>query len=103
MRTISDVLPVIRHHHEQWDGNGYPDRLEGEAIPLLARVLQVVDIYDALRSRRSYKPSLPFEKAVRILEEETAEGKRDPRVVEAFLQIASESNEIEEGYEDEPA
>lgn len=103
MRTIRDVMPVVRHHHENWDGSGYPDGLKGEEIPLLARILQAVDIYDALRSRRSYKPPMPFEEAVRTLRQETAEGKRDPRVVEAFLEIASESNEIEEGYEDEPA
>jgi putative two-component system response regulator len=103
MRTAGDVLPLIRHHHENWDGSGYPDGLRGEEIPLLARILQVVDIYDALRSRRSYKPPMPYEEAVRTLRQETEEGKRDPRVVDAFLEIASESNEIEEGYRNEPA
>jgi putative two-component system response regulator len=52
------VLPIIRHHHEHCDGSGYPDSLQGEEIPLLARVLQVVDVYDALRAARPYKAAI---------------------------------------------
>lgn len=51
------VLEIVRHHHERWDGQGYPDRLRGTEIPLLARIFAVVDVYDALTSKRSYKPS----------------------------------------------
>ena len=57
MKTLAPVLPIIRSHHERWDGSGYPDGLSGEEIPLLARILQVADIYDALTTARSYKPA----------------------------------------------
>ena len=63
LRSLRRVLPIIRHHHEHWDGSGYPDHLSGEQIPLLARVLQVVDVYDALRTARPYKPAKSHEEA----------------------------------------
>ncbi len=85
--SLAPVLPAIRHHHEKWDGTGYPDGLRGEQIPLLARVLQVADIYDALIHPRPYKPAFSAEKAVRILKEETECGWRDPRVVATFLEL----------------
>ncbi len=55
MKSLRNVLPIIRHHHEKWDGSGYPDRLRGDEIPLLARIVQLADIYDALTAERSYK------------------------------------------------
>ena len=55
MRSLRPVLPIIRHHHERWDGSGYPDGLRGEEIPLLARILQLADVYDAITNRRAYK------------------------------------------------
>jgi putative two-component system response regulator len=57
MKSLAPVLPIIRNHHERWDGSGYPDGLQGEGIPLLARILQVADIYDALITERPYKPA----------------------------------------------
>ena len=57
MKSLKPVLPIIRSHHERWDGSGYPDGLAGEEIPLLARILQVADIYDALTTARPYKPA----------------------------------------------
>jgi putative two-component system response regulator len=84
VRSLAPVLPVIRHHHERWDGSGYPDGLRGEQIPLLARVLQVADIYDALTNSRPYKPALPPLDALRVIEEEAARGWRDPEVVRHF-------------------
>ena len=90
MRNLKRVLPVIRSHHERWDGSGYPDGLRGTEIPLLARVLQVVDIFDALTTERSYKPALSAEKALRVLEEEAARGWRDPRIVDVFVRAVRE-------------
>lgn len=84
MRSLSPVLPIIRSHHERWDGSGYPDGLAGENIPLLARILQVADIYDALTTQRPYKPALSPEQALALMEEEVRQGWRDPELVPLF-------------------
>ena len=84
LRTMKDVVPIIRHHHERWDGSGYPDGLEGEAIPLLARIFQIIDIYDALISERPYKKAFSPQKAIAILQEEAEKGWRDPELVSKF-------------------
>ncbi len=87
MRSMAPVLPIIRNHHERWDGSGYPDGLRGEQIPLLARILQVADIYDALTTARPYKEACAPEQAVLILEEESARGWRDPDLVRLFREV----------------
>jgi putative two-component system response regulator len=87
MHTLDDVRPLIRHHHERWDGSGYPDGLRGEAIPLGARIMAVVDVYDALRTARPYKAPLSQAKTLDILKAETDAGAWDPRVVTAFLGV----------------
>jgi putative two-component system response regulator len=84
MQSLSHVLPIIRSHHERWDGSGYPDGLAGENIPLLARILQVADIYDALITERSYKQALTPEEALAVMEEEARRGWRDPELVPLF-------------------
>jgi putative two-component system response regulator len=84
MKSLKNVLPIVRHHHERWDGSGYPDRLRGEDIPLLARVLQIADIFDGLTTERPYKPAYTPEYALQIIQGETNAGWRDPLVVEAF-------------------
>jgi putative two-component system response regulator len=89
LKSLRLVLPIIRHHHERWDGSGYPDGLAGDAIPLTARILQCVDIYDALRTARPYKPALSEEKTFSILREETARGWWDPNTVETFIALMS--------------
>lgn len=89
MRVMRQVLPIIRHHHERWDGSGYPDGLAGEKIPLHARILQVADIYDALRHPRPYKPEMPREEAFRILRDEGARGWREGKMIEAFIEMKS--------------
>ncbi len=87
LASLAPVLPLIRHHHERWDGSGYPDGLAGEEIPLGARLLQVADIYDALTTQRSYKPAYSPRFALRIIREETARGWHDPNVVDLFLRL----------------
>ncbi|HXB74031.1 MAG TPA: HD domain-containing phosphohydrolase [Candidatus Acidoferrales bacterium] len=87
MKLLTPVLPIIRHHHERWDGGGYPDGLRMDQIPLLARLVQIADIYDALTSPRSYKPAFSPDKALRIIAEETSLGWRDPEIVDLFQQV----------------
>lgn len=81
----SGVLPIIRHHHEKWDGTGYPDGLSGNEIPYLAQIFQVIDIYDALTSDRPHKKAYSPAEALRILKEETQQGWRNPKLVEQFI------------------
>lgn len=87
MKSLAPVLPIIRSHHEKWDGSGYPDGLAGENIPLLARIMQIVDIFDALITKRTYKPAYSIEKATAVLEEEVAKGWRDPELVSLFISL----------------
>ena len=83
---LDDVVPMIRHHHERWDGAGYPDGLSGEAIPLGARVIGVAETYDHLAFGSSYKEPIGSDLAIQVLVDEA--GKQfDPDVVSAFLQI----------------
>jgi putative two-component system response regulator len=84
LRSLASVLPIIRSHHERWDGSGYPDGLAGRDIPLLAQVMQMADIYDALTTARPYKRAFTSEEAVRIMWEETAKGWRDPELMKVF-------------------
>ncbi|MCM3639316.1 HD-GYP domain-containing protein [Sporosarcina luteola] len=91
-KAIEDVegiganLAVVYHHHERWDGKGYPDGLAGQEIPLVARITAVADAFDAMTSTRSYRPALPFEEAYkRIIEGKGAQF--DPELVEVFKQV----------------
>ncbi|UBF28334.1 two-component system response regulator [Kovacikia minuta CCNUW1] len=87
LRTMRGVVPIIRHHHERWDGSGYPDGLVGDQIPYLAQVFQIIDIYDALTSERPYKKAFSSEEALKIFDEETAKGWRNPKLVEQFKEF----------------
>jgi putative two-component system response regulator len=87
LKSMRSTVPIIRSHHERWDGSGYPDGLRGNDIPLLARAFQIVDIYDALTYARPYKPALPQADAIRIMQEETRKGWRDPDIAETFFEI----------------
>ena len=79
-----NLLAIIRHHHEKYDGSGYPDHLQGEQIPYLAQIFQIVDIYHTLISKRTYKPAYSHETSLKILEEETKKGWRNPDIFQKF-------------------
>jgi putative two-component system response regulator len=91
MKTLAPVLPIIRSHHERWDGSGYPDGLRGEEIPLLARILQVADIYDALTTARPYKPAFSQPHALEIMLEEARRGWRDPELIPLFVEVTQKA------------
>jgi putative two-component system response regulator len=87
LKSFARVLPIIRHHHEKLDGSGYPDGLRGDQIPLTARVLQIVDIYDALRTERPYKSALSIEDALDTMQREVGGGWWDPELFAEFVQM----------------
>lgn len=87
LRSLRETLPLIRWHHERMDGQGYPDGLTGDAIPLLVRVLSVADVYDALASDRPYRPSLSHEQCLRLLCESALGGGLDPDLVAIFATV----------------
>jgi putative two-component system response regulator len=88
LKSFRLVLPIIRHHHEKYNGTGYPDGLAGDAIPLAARVLQIVDVFDALTTERPYKKAFSATEALQTMKEEVAKGWWDPQVFEKFEQVA---------------
>src|SRR5712672_815208 len=87
LKSLRRILPVIRHHHERIDGSGYPDGLRGEQIPLMARILQIADIYDALITDRPYRDALSSEQALETLNREAGYGWLDDSLVVKFSQI----------------
>lgn len=90
---------IAINHHERWDGTGYPNRLKGEQIPLAARIVSVADVYDALRSKRVYKPAFSHEKSTGIILE--GRGTQfDPDIVDAFIKVEAQVREISEKYVD---
>ncbi|MBE9049998.1 two-component system response regulator [Nostocales cyanobacterium LEGE 11386] len=84
LRSVQGVIPIIRHHHERWDGSGYPDGLKGDEIPYLAQVFQIIDIYDALTSERPYKKEFTLEAALSVMQQESDSGWRNPKLVQQF-------------------
>jgi putative two-component system response regulator len=85
LKSLRLVLPIIRHHHEHSDGSGYPDALNGSDIPVLPRILQVVDVYDALRTARPYKAPLSHEQAAQTMREEARRGLWDAEMVAEYF------------------
>jgi putative two-component system response regulator len=88
LKSFKLVLPIIRHHHEKLDGSGYPDGLRGDAIPITARVLQIVDVFDALTTERPYKFSMSIPEALEVMREEVRRGWWDPEVFAVFERFA---------------
>lgn len=93
LKSMRMTVPIIRHHHEKWDGSGYPDGLSGHDIPLLARIFQIVDIYDALTHARPYKQAMAREQVMAVMADEAARGWRDPELTAAFLDIVRDRPE----------
>jgi putative two-component system response regulator len=88
LRSLKRVRPIVRYHHERLDGSGYPEGLRGDAIPFLAQIMSVVDVFDALTTVRPYKAALSLEHAFEELEGEAARGWRNPAIVKAVLGLA---------------
>jgi putative two-component system response regulator len=91
LRSLASVRPIVRHHHERWDGTGYPDGLHGDEIPLLAQIIAIVDEYDAITTTRPYREALSQEFAFEELSREGAIGIHSAELVQAFL-IAAKSS-----------
>jgi putative two-component system response regulator len=87
LESVADTIPLVRWHHERIDGTGYPDRLTGDQIPFLVRVLSVADVYDALNSDRPYRAAIPPDLCLGILRKDAVGGGLDPELVEEFCAI----------------
>jgi putative two-component system response regulator len=99
LRSMRGVIPIIRHHHERWDGSGYPDKLKGDDIPYLAQVFQLIDIYDALTSERPYKRAFTSDEALSVMQEETDSGWRNPKLMQQFAEFIRSCQEKGESGE----
>ena len=94
---LREAKNLSEYHHEKWNGKGYPHGLSGEDIPLSARIMAVADVFDALVSRRSYKPPFKFEDAMDIIRKD-AGSHFDPLVAEAFLGAEDEVRKVAEEF-----
>ncbi len=93
LKQLADVLPVVLHHHEQWDGRGYPGKLKGEDTPLLARIAAVADAFDAMTSDRPYRKGMPRDKVEEIFRKGAGQ-QWDPAVIEAYFRCNEDIAEI---------
>lgn len=87
LHSLSAILPAIRHHHERWDGSGFPDGLKGEEIPLMARILFIIDSFDAMVSERPYRGGASVKDVLRRMEIERHSGQWDPFLTERFIKM----------------
>jgi putative two-component system response regulator len=87
LRSLADVRPIIRHHHERLDGSGYPDGLRSYQVPLLAQIVSIVDVFDALTTERPYRAPMTRGSAFEVIADETKKGWRDRALVDVFLEI----------------
>jgi putative two-component system response regulator len=94
LKSLRLVLPIIRHHHERPDGSGYPDGLRAGEIPLLPRILQVVDVYDALRTARPYKPAIGHDQSAQTMREKVRQGLLDGDLVDEFFGMLLEQRRV---------
>ena len=91
LRSLQAVRPIVRHHHERRDGSGYPDHLHGDQIPLLAQIIGIVDVYDAVTTKRAYQSSKSSDEAISVLRAEVEKGWRSRELVEEFVTLISDS------------
>jgi putative two-component system response regulator len=94
LRSMRGVIPIIRHHHEKWNGSGYPDGLKSNDIPYLAQVFQIIDIFDALTSERPYKRAFTAQEALSVMADETNKGWRNPKLMEQFAEFICSRGEL---------
>ena len=97
LKNLKSILPGVRSHHEFYNGNGYPDKLTGDEIPLMARILAVADSYDAMASDRPYRQALPWNQ-VQAIFRKGAKQQWDPRVIEAFFAVREDVQRLCESY-----
>ena len=90
------AIQISKSHHENWDGTGYPGNLKGEQIPLSARIMAVADVYDALRTKRTYREAFTHEKAVEIMKSDSGK-KFDPEIIDIFLQLENDFRYLSAG------
>jgi diguanylate cyclase (GGDEF)-like protein len=93
VHVFNAIIPFILHHHERWDGRGYPDGLKGEEIPLGARIVAIADVYQALISNRPYRKAFPKRQAVKIIEESSGT-QFDPQIVKIFLAVLKKEDRV---------
>ena len=91
LKSLSDIIPMIKHHHERYDGNGKPDGLAGNEIPLGARIISIADAYDAMTSTRPYRKAMAKKVALRIFEKEINNGQWDQELVTHFIKIMAKN------------
>lgn len=87
LHSLKQILPGIRYHHERWDGKGYPDKLKGEEIPIIARIISVIDSFDAIVSERPYRRSHNTNEALNLMNTEKSSGQWDPWLIERFVRM----------------
>jgi len=97
LRSLSSILPAIRHHHERWDGMGFPDGLKGEDIPLMARILAIADSFDAMVSERPYRSPASMEEAIRRMALERSSGQWDPSFLNRFIDMMRKKKGSDQG------
>ena len=104
LKSLRGAVPIIRHHHERWDGSGYPDKLAGSEIPFLAQIFQLLDVFDALTTARPYKEAWSIERAAEIIEEEMDKGYYNPALTREFLALLRRApaalTDLEQGVPD---
>jgi putative two-component system response regulator len=87
LKSLKEILPGIRHHHERWDGTGFPDNLSGDEIPLMARILSILDAFDAMVSIRPYRHKRSVEQTLAVMELERLSGQWDPELTVVFIRM----------------